>query len=424
MCAGAGAVFLQRLPARLCRRWKGCGSASSRGFTPGLHGDDRARKGAVVLVRADGALRVAGAARRGRRRGADFSARATGTCAGCASPRAARSFAYAIVAYKTPWCLIAIIWPFYFAFAAGGDRRRALAGSLGHRRGDGRRARVFAARRAGAEFPRRSPTRRSRTSMCRRGSDVNRLLGPLRTLAAQRPTNYHMPGYVVLAEAHPLPWLLGDFTRVNILNLTDLPDDVSDGEFFLVAEEYQEEIERTAARRVVPRDDHAARTLRRRRSGCICAPRRFAALFPGRTPEVQRGRRRNELRRRPALRREHERAARDRARVSARRARSHDRAPRARWRPARGRAGRSGRAAIDALRGAARRARGNGRRSSIFALVSLRAFLWLVFVEGDTIKVLSPNNLGDLALHLTYIRYLAERRRRSGRRIRSSPTAR
>jgi hypothetical protein len=42
-----------------------------------------------------------------------------------------------------------------------------------------------------------------------------------------------------------------------------------------------------------------------------------------------------------------------------------------------------------------------------FALVSLRIFLWVVFLEGDEIKVLSPNNLGDLSLHLTYIRYLA-----------------
>ena len=43
----------------------------------------------------------------------------------------------------------------------------------------------------------------------------------------------------------------------------------------------------------------------------------------------------------------------------------------------------------------------------IFTLFSLRAFLWLVFVDGGAIKVLSPNNLGDLSLHLTYIRFLA-----------------
>jgi hypothetical protein len=43
----------------------------------------------------------------------------------------------------------------------------------------------------------------------------------------------------------------------------------------------------------------------------------------------------------------------------------------------------------------------------VFALVSLRAFLWLVYVRGDEICVLSPNNLGDLSLHLNLIRYLA-----------------
>ena len=43
----------------------------------------------------------------------------------------------------------------------------------------------------------------------------------------------------------------------------------------------------------------------------------------------------------------------------------------------------------------------------LFALFALRAFLWLVFFDGDNIKVLSPNNLGDLSLHLTYIREVA-----------------
>jgi len=42
-----------------------------------------------------------------------------------------------------------------------------------------------------------------------------------------------------------------------------------------------------------------------------------------------------------------------------------------------------------------------------FALVSLRIFLWLVFVDSDDVKLLSPNNLGDFSLHLTYVRYLA-----------------
>ncbi len=42
-----------------------------------------------------------------------------------------------------------------------------------------------------------------------------------------------------------------------------------------------------------------------------------------------------------------------------------------------------------------------------YALFSLRAFCWIAFVADDQIKFLSPNNLGDLALHLTYINTLA-----------------
>lgn len=44
---------------------------------------------------------------------------------------------------------------------------------------------------------------------------------------------------------------------------------------------------------------------------------------------------------------------------------------------------------------------------AVFVLFSLRAFCWLIFVDDDDIKILSPNNLGDMAIHLTYINYLA-----------------
>ena len=46
--------------------------------------------------------------------------------------------------------------------------------------------------------------------------------------------------------------------------------------------------------------------------------------------------------------------------------------------------------------------------AGLFALFALRAFCWLVFADGDSIRVLSPNNLGDLPLHLTYIRCFAK----------------
>ncbi len=43
----------------------------------------------------------------------------------------------------------------------------------------------------------------------------------------------------------------------------------------------------------------------------------------------------------------------------------------------------------------------------LFTLFSLRAFLWLVFRQGDELRVLSPNNTGDLPLHIAFIRYFA-----------------
>lgn len=44
---------------------------------------------------------------------------------------------------------------------------------------------------------------------------------------------------------------------------------------------------------------------------------------------------------------------------------------------------------------------------AIFACASARAFFWLIYPDGDVWKILSPNNLGDLSLHLSLIRWLA-----------------
>ena len=43
----------------------------------------------------------------------------------------------------------------------------------------------------------------------------------------------------------------------------------------------------------------------------------------------------------------------------------------------------------------------------VFAVFAVRSFCWLVYVDGNHLKIQSPNNLGDLALHITYIKYFA-----------------
>lgn len=45
--------------------------------------------------------------------------------------------------------------------------------------------------------------------------------------------------------------------------------------------------------------------------------------------------------------------------------------------------------------------------AGIFAMFAVRSFCWLLYVDGDQLMIQSPNNLGDLALHITYIRDFA-----------------
>src|SRR5947207_5616112 len=42
-----------------------------------------------------------------------------------------------------------------------------------------------------------------------------------------------------------------------------------------------------------------------------------------------------------------------------------------------------------------------------FALFALRSFCWLLYIDGSELRIQSPNNLGDLSLHITLIRNFA-----------------
>lgn len=42
-----------------------------------------------------------------------------------------------------------------------------------------------------------------------------------------------------------------------------------------------------------------------------------------------------------------------------------------------------------------------------FAFFAFRSFGWLLFIDGNQLKVQSPNNLGDLALHIAYVKNFA-----------------
>ena len=45
--------------------------------------------------------------------------------------------------------------------------------------------------------------------------------------------------------------------------------------------------------------------------------------------------------------------------------------------------------------------------AAVFALFAVRSFCWLLYIDGSELKIQSPNNLGDLSLHLAMIRNFA-----------------
>jgi hypothetical protein len=113
--------------------------------------------------------------------------------------------------------------------------------------------------------------------------DIDKLLHPLRALVARDPLQRHLIGHVVMAEIHPLPWVLGDFTHVDFPEFDELPETL-DAAFLLIDELLAEEIEpRLRAAyfrdpiRLRGQSDHAALLYLRAET--------FRDFFPQRAPE-------------------------------------------------------------------------------------------------------------------------------------------
>jgi len=154
--------------------------------------------------------------------------------------------AYSAIGYKTPWCLMAMIWPFFLLFGMGVDRSMAridgwvfgsistLIGAFSLVTAWHLNFRTFADENEPYAYVQTLP-------------DINKLLQPLQTLVRLDPRNYHLPGYVMTPDHHPLPWLLGDFTQLQMFAPDDTPEP-SDAAFLLVDETRTEKIEETLTR--------------------------------------------------------------------------------------------------------------------------------------------------------------------------------
>ncbi len=188
--------------------------------------------------------------------------------------------AYSIVHYKTPWCIISIVWPLFFVFAAAlvliPQRYRrptylgvsvALATSL--------------ASTIWLNYF-RCTTDTEPYVYVQTYNDIDKLTRPLLKLAKRDPRAYQLTGHLVRTSTYPLPWILGDFTKVGYYEHDNLPDKL-DADFLVVQQDKIETVEKqlhgsyyTQPFTIRPYQDPSRLYL---------SAKVFQEFFPGRVPD-------------------------------------------------------------------------------------------------------------------------------------------
>jgi uncharacterized protein (TIGR03663 family) len=141
--------------------------------------------------------------------------------------------AYSLIAYKTPWCLIVIQWPFMVLAGCGIDwALRRLDGWIA---GTGAALLLGHSALACGWINFREATNENEPYVyVQTLPEIRLLVDPLRTLARRDPMAFHLPGYLVGTEMHPLTWLLGDFTRLHFHDAEHPPKTLADAKFLLI----------------------------------------------------------------------------------------------------------------------------------------------------------------------------------------------
>ncbi|HEX8679429.1 MAG TPA: hypothetical protein VF683_05695, partial [Chthoniobacterales bacterium] len=142
--------------------------------------------------------------------------------------------------YKTPWCIISIVWPLLFVFAAGIVLLEEKVRIVG-------RVVAVAALVVSLGLCVRLNFLRFTTDTepyvyVQTYEDINKLTEPLLSLARRNPTYYQLVGHMIRQSAYPLPWVLGDFPKIGYYEKEALPSPM-DADFLLVQEDKVEAVE-------------------------------------------------------------------------------------------------------------------------------------------------------------------------------------
>lgn len=150
--------------------------------------------------------------------------------------------AYSIVPYKTPWCIISILWPFLLLFGCALEEMKKrfrwvfitpvvaavlLGGSFfmtirlnWHHFADPNEPYVYV-----QTMP-----------------EIAVVTDPVLGMAKRDPRNHAMSGQILLESYYPLPWIFGDFTRIGYFGKEEMPA-VLDGDFIVALTAQQKVVE-------------------------------------------------------------------------------------------------------------------------------------------------------------------------------------
>lgn len=155
--------------------------------------------------------------------------------------------AYTLIPYKTPWCILSILWPFYLVLGAAIEdvpdrwRRFAIAAAGGLILSS-----AFLSVRLNF-FRYTAPI--EPYVYVQTSKEISILTDPLLDAAKRNPTAYESSGAILLESYYPLPWLLGDFSKIGYYGAKETdpqkPDnwpEILDADFIVIEKAKVDEI--------------------------------------------------------------------------------------------------------------------------------------------------------------------------------------
>jgi len=188
---------------------------------------------------------------------------------------------YSIIPYKTPWCIVNLLWPFYFVFGE-------LVANFLKTKWRNEITITLVALFLFSSFltirlnffhydDNKEPYVYVHTSR-----DINKFVTPLLKIAKDDNANYNLVGHIIREGEWPLPWILGDFTMVGYYS-KDLKPLSYDADFLLVESKKIIGVESNLKNKYFTEN----LTMRDSQdpSKAYFNYEKFKYLFPGRNPE-------------------------------------------------------------------------------------------------------------------------------------------